>query len=238
MTQIIRAYFKPEGSNLEIKGPFYELSSYAQIRGDFNCEVLTLGYVKGKSIPDMLFRPIDPKKPIVLAVDNMTRVAFVSLDYHLEEKAEAGMQNCKSFQTNDFIVDCKRSEFRSKSYWSITSEGITFVYGDVTFPDTWTFRDCDLLCAFVGGEMTANQLRMHAYLTNREAVKEERLAAHVQRLMHELGEVTADASATRDDLSRATNRYDALVSNLKSAMETFLPFLSNGSILKVINQND
>ena len=238
MTNILRAYYKPAGSNTEIKGPFYELSSHVLVRGEFNCEVLTLGYSKGKSTSDMLFRPIDPKKPIVLAVDSMTHIAFVSLDYHLKEEAEEGMRNCKPFQTSDFIVDCKRSEFGSKSYWSITSEGMTFVYGDVTFPDTWTFRDCDLLCAFVGGEMTANQLRMHAYLTNREAVKEERREAHVQRLMHELNEVAADASATRDDLSRATNRYEQLVIKLKTATNGILPFIDKANLLKIIKEND
>ena len=114
---------------------------------------------------------------------------------------------------------------------------MTFVYGDVIFPETWTLGGCDLLCAFVGGEFTANQLRMEAVFTEREAVKEARREAHIQRLSLELREVASDASAAHHDLSRATNRYERLVRKLKSAMDGILPFIGKANLLKVIEEN-
>jgi hypothetical protein len=173
----------------------------------------------------MTFRPIDPTKPIVLAVDNMTSIGFVYIDHHLKEGAEAGMRNYDMHKTDEFLIDCQRHNTidGSRVYWSVTSGGITFVYGKKTFPETWMIRDCDQLCAFVAGELTVNQLRKHAYLADREVVKEERREAHIQRLTH--------------DLSRANNRYEQLVSKLKSTMSGVIPFIGKANVLKVIKNN-
>ena len=235
-----RSFFKPAGTNPEIEGPYYELSSFALIVGHSNFQALTLGFKKGSSITKMTFRPIDPTKPIVLAVDNMTDIGFVYIDHHLEEGAEAGMRNYSTHKTDDFLIDCQRRDIidGGREYWSVTSEGMTFVFGEKTFPDTWHLRDGDLLCAFVAGEITANQLRMHAYLSDREVVKEERREAHIERLTHELREVASDASSAHHDLSRATNRYDRLVSKLRSTMEGVFPFIGKAKVLQVLEGNN
>lgn len=235
-----RSFFKPAGTNPEIEGPYYELSSFAVIVGHSNFETLTLGFKKGSSVTKMTFRPIDPTKPIVLAVDNMTSIGFVYIDHHLEEGAEAGMRNYDTYKTDDFLIDCLRRDVidGGREYWSVTSEGLTFVYSEKTFPETWMLGDCDQLCAFVAGELSANQLRMHAYLTDREAVKEERRQDRIERLTHELCEVASDASSAHHDLSRVTNRYERLVNKLKSTMHGIFPFIGKASVLQVIENNN
>lgn len=235
-----RSFFKPAGTNPEIEGPHYELGSFAIIVGHSNFEALALGFEKGSSITKMTFRPIDPTKPIVLAIDNMTDIGFVYIDRHLEEGAEAGMRNYSTHKTDDFLIDCQRCDNikGGRKYWSIRSEGMTFVFSEKTFADTWHLRDCDLLCAFVSGVLTANQLRMHAYLSDREVVKEKRREAHIARLTHELHEVASDASSARHNLSRATNRYDRLVRKLKSTMYGVLPFIGKAKVLQVLKDNN
>lgn len=214
-----RSFFKPAGTNPEIEGPYYELSSPALIVGHSNFEALTMGFEKGSSVIKMTFRPIDPTKPIVLAVDDMKDNGFVYIDHHLEEGAEPGMRNYSTHKTDDFLIDCQRGDIvrNGGKYWSITSEGLTFVFGETTFPDTWHLRDCDQLCAFVGGELTANQLRKHAYLSDREAVKEERREAHIARLAEEVQRVRDNYNTQR---SRAF-RNETLANTLQSRIDSF-----------------
>lgn len=239
-----RSFFKPAGTNPEIEGPFYELSSWAVIVGHSNFEALTLSFEPNKNADGTIFRPVDPTKPIVLAVDNQSKFGFVVIDRHLQDGAEAGMQNYSMHKTDDFIIDCNRGGYggSGKKFWSVTSEGITFVYGNTHFPDTWQLRDVNLLCAFVAGELTANQLRMHAYLSNREAVKEERREAHIQRLKQDIRDAIAIGKTAvlqaKTDVEAAEGRYDRLVSKLKSTMEGTFPFTSKAKVLQAIKDNN
>ncbi len=239
-TMDFRSFFKPAGTNPEVEGPYYELSSFTLIVGHSNFKALTLGFEKGSSVTKMTFRPIDPTKPIVLAVGNTASVGFIYIDHHLEEGAEAGMRNYDNYMTDDFIIDCQRGDIcrDDGKYWSISSEGLTFVYGEKTFPETWTLNDCDQLCAFVAGELSANELRMHAYLIDHEAIKEARRQDHIERLTHELRKVASDASSAHHDLSRANARYERLVNKLKSAMNGIFPFIGKTSVLQVIEDNN
>lgn len=238
-----RSFFKPAGTNPEIEGPYYELSSFAVIVGHSNFEALTLGFKKGSSITKMTFRPIDPTKPIVLAVDDMTSIGFVYIDYHLENDAKAGMRNFDLHKTDDFLIDCQRRDIidGGREYWSVTSEGMTFVFGEKTFPNTWRLSDGDQLCAFVAGELTANQLRMNAYLSDREAVKEERREAHIQRLKRDLDNAIAIGKAAvikaKTDVETANSRYERLVHKLKSAMSGVFPFIAKAKVLQVLKDN-
>jgi hypothetical protein len=221
-----RSFFKPAGTNPEIEGPYYELSSLAFIVGHSNFKALTLGFKKGSSTTKMTFRPIDPTKPIVLAVNDMYNVGFVYIDHHLKEGAEAGMRNYSMHKTDNLFIDCQCRNINDgiPEYWSVTSEKMTFVFGGIIATGTWHLRDADLLCAFVAGELTANQLRMHAYLSDREMVKEEQREAHIKRLTH--------------DLSLAANRYDRLIYKLKLAMKGIFPFIGKAKALRVLKDNE
>jgi hypothetical protein len=220
-----RSFFKPAGTNPEIEGPYYELSSFAVIVGHSNFEALTLGFKKGSGITKMTFRPIDPTKPIVLAVDNMTDIGFVYIDHHLEEGAEAGMRNYRTHKTDDFLIDCQSRDTigGGREYWSVTSEGMTFVFGEKTFPDTWHLRDADLLCAFVAGGLTANKLRMHAYLSERAAVKEKRCEDRICRLSNDVAHLRTAYDQQR---SRAS-RNEFLANRLQNRIDSFLQSLEN-----------
>lgn len=105
-----RSFFKPAGTNSEIEGPFYELSSWVVIFGHSNFEALALGFKKGSNFTKMSFRPIDPTKPIVLAIDSQRQVGFVVIDHHLEEGAEAGMRDYNFHKSDDFHIDCERRD--------------------------------------------------------------------------------------------------------------------------------
>ena len=240
-----RCFFKAAGTNPEIDGPYYELSSYAHINGHFNFEPLTLGFKKGASVTSMTFRPIDPTKPIVLAVDTQTEMGFIVIDHHLKMGTEPAMRNFGFFKTDKFLVDCKRGdhirEDRHKSYWSVRSDGMTFVYGD-DFPNTWRIYNCDHLCAFIGGDMTTNQLRMHSYLANRAAEKAVRREEHIVKLKEDLDatitlSLVAVASG-RVKIDAANLRYDRLVKKLKSALSGFIPFIGKDQILQIIENNN
>lgn len=249
-----RCFFKPAGTNPEVDGPYYELSSYVHIVGHFNFETLTLGFEKGARITTMSFRPIDPTKPIVLAVDKQSDIGFIVVDHHLEEGAGAGMRNYVYFKTDAFLIDCNGKPRGGTSslendYWSVTSDGMTFVFGDVNFPDTWHLSDADPLCALIAGELTANQLRRHAYLSDREAVKEERREEHIKRLVRENEEAArADGNklvalaieyrSMELELSRATNRYHQLVRKLRSTMAGVFPFIGKAKVLQVLEDNN
>lgn len=232
-----RSFYKPAGTNPEIEGPFYELSSYIDIEGHFNLESLTLGFKKGSSLSEMTFRPIDPTKPIVLAVDTQTSIGFIYIDQHLQE-SEAGMYNYKIFKTDAFLIDCQRwnSSGRNpaKEYWSVKSEGMTFVYSETLFPDTWHLPDCDLLCALVAGDLTANQLRMFAYLTAKEESKEVRREEHLRRFAKEIGDMKEEASRLFSEILlekiMTDLRYELLKERLSGLLLSWWPFVSKKAL--------
>ena len=242
-----RCFFKVAGTNPEVDGPYYELSSYATIYGHFNFESLTLGFEKGSSVTSMTFRPIDPTKPIVLAVDTSTEIGFIVIDHHLKMGTEPAMRNFGYFKTDKFIIDSKRrdssgsSPSSHKEYWSVRSDGMTFVYGETNFPNTWRLYNCDHLCAFVGGDLTTNQLRMHSYLANRAAEKAVRREEHIMKLKGDLDatitlSLVAVASG-RMKVDAANLRYNNLVKKLKIALSGKLPLISKDKILQIIENN-
>lgn len=193
----LRAFYKPKGSNPEIGGAYYELASQQKIHGLWNCEVLSLGFAKGAFTRQLRFRPIDSMKPIVFAIDGVTDGNnFTVVDAHIDpDKVTGGMHNYKPFRTDDFIVDCYDGAGigqNKPNYWSVTKEGLTFVCG-AAFPDTWAIKDCDQLCALVGGGLTPNQLRMHAYLTERQASRERRLSERMPEIIGEFARRIANA---------------------------------------------
>ena len=246
-TTMLGAFYKEAGTNPEIDRPYYELSSYANIVGHSNFKPKTLGFKRGSGIDNMTFCPIDPSKPIVLAICNMSNHGFVYIDQHLEDNAKPGMRNWKFYKTDKFLIDCNRqgSLTTCENYWSITSEGITFVYGDVTFPDVdvWKVNDADLLCAFVAGELTTNQLRKEAYLSEREAVKKEKRETRIQDLEYRLdaGVRKMELDTCIRDLKYKLNNYkDILLGELRSKMCTggFLssinPFIRKASVTSIV----
>lgn len=242
-----RSFFKPAGTNPEIKGPFYELSCYVRIVGHSNFESLTLGFNKGSFSKELVFRPIDPAKPIVLAVEEVSNNGFVYIDHHLKEGAEAGMHNYSAYKTDDFLIDCQLRDVvgGGHDYWSVTSEGMTFVFGEELFPDTWHLSDCDPLCAFVAGELTANQIRSHAYFSNREAAKEERREAHIELLNGEVKHLKQEIEGLKHELVEAHDfgtqhilGYARLHVDLMSKMiENKFPLINKRKILQVLKDS-
>ena len=223
MTDLVRAYYKRSNTNVEVKGPFYELSTYAAIHGAWNFQSLALGFTKGEGISSMTFRPIDPSKPIVLAVSNLIDNGFMVIDEHLDATTVSLMRNYKALRSNEFLIDCQNGELGKRDstiYWSITSKGLTFAYGGKTFPDTWMLRDCDLLCAFIGGELTANQLRMHAYRANREEVKEQRREERIRNLAKELHILAALSKAANELRWASFILHNSLVGKLITILDS------------------
>jgi hypothetical protein len=233
--EMIRSYFKPAGTNPEINGPYYELCSYILIVGDYNLKAITLGFEKGSSISKMMFCPIDPTKPIILAANDRTNIGFVCIDQHLKNDTETGMRNYEAFTTDDFIIDCKEASVSGNigKYWSITSERLTFVYSEKTFPDTWALNNCDKLCAFVACELSVNQLQMHSYLTDREVVKEEKREAYIKHLKNYLDETIRIQNSIHDTLEEKWN----LMRKSKLAMAGKVPFIPKGKVLKLFSKN-
>lgn len=212
--------------------------------------MLSLGFSKSKlKYNELRFRPVDVSKPIVFAASYESGFAcyFFILDAHLsKEKSKGnGMLNYKPFKTNSYLIDCyDGSRVSAKPYWSITSEGITVVYGDVSFPDTWHLADCEMLCAFVGGAITVNQLRMHAYLIARVAVKEERREKHIEGLAfkNELLRYALKVSYKECDMLREKNltltcKCGLLIEKLESAIKSSWPLTWKSTIKKIIKQS-
>lgn len=216
-----RAYLKEEGSNPEIDSFYYELSSHELIHGIWNCEILTLGFVKGESYSDLRFRPKNTDKPIVFAIDGVSSSGyhFVKVDAHLDADNFGGMHNYKTFKTGEFLIDCSDSYGTNKpQYWAVKKDGMTFVYinrRSSGFPGTWRLDDCDLLCALIGGGITANELRAKAYREKREKVNETRREERLQNLMTE---------------------RRALQSKLESLASGFWPFINKSSIAGIIDK--
>lgn len=236
----IRCFFKPAGTNPEIKGPYYELSSFALIEGYYNFESLTRGFKKGQSVTSMTFRPTDPTKPIVLAVDDMSSTGFIYIVQHLEEGAEAGMKNYSLYKTDDFLIDCQRGDLMAegKKYWSITSEGLTFVYGGSNFPDVWQLNDCDPLCALVGGGLTANQLREFAYREEREIIKEKRRQEKIWELFGSLQATEEALRMAGINESLAQSAYSDLRHKLQELTMGWFPFVSKAKVLQILPDNN
>lgn len=189
MSSEFRAYLKAKGANPEIDTCYYELSSQQKFHGMWNCEVLTLGFTLGSFTKQMLFRPIDQKKPVVFAINgDADGVFFIVVDAHTPEEQHGYMVNFKPFKTDNFLIACDdgggigSGTSRPRNYWTIKTGGETYAYGHA-FPDTWQLSSVDPLCAFVGGGMTANQLRATAYRQQRAVVKEERREARIKSLV-------------------------------------------------------
>lgn len=225
-----RVFLKPAGSNPEIEGAFYELASHEHINGISNCDILSLGFVRGSFTNKLRFRPIDMTKPVVFAIKGMTSGCyFVAVTAHIGMDADdRGMRNFKPFMTDEYLIDCYDGCGMSsgkKDYWSITSEGMTFVYGE-TFPDTWKLDTCDLLCAFVGGELTANQLRMHAYLNQREAAKEMRREERIRTMAGNLSEALRETREAKQALSKYVAASNRLMRRIRNLNIGWWPFMS------------
>src|SRR5690606_30334987 len=95
MRDDLRAYYKPEGTNLEINSGHYELSSCEIISGTWNFDPISFSYTPGIMTGNLRFRAIDQDKPIVLALEGVvSSYRFVVIDAHLDpNKAEGGMFN-------------------------------------------------------------------------------------------------------------------------------------------------
>ena len=214
-----RAYLKPKGANPEIDSFYYELSSMEKIHGMHNCEVLTLGFVPGAFTKVMLFRPIDPKKPIVFAVDGVSDGHyFIVVDAHTRGKKHNRMVNFKPFKTDDYIIACDDGtgmgdRNRPSDYWSIKTGGQTFVYG-YAFPNTWQLDSVDPLCAFVAGEMTRGELLKMAW---RQKESKKRYTNRVMELTMETGRQKSIISQQSTDISgleEIVRRQDSRVGHL------------------------
>lgn len=245
MSSEFRAYLKPKGANPEIDSSYYELSSHQLIHGMWNCEVLTQGFTLGDFTSQMLFRPVDQKKPIVFAIDGVTSGCFfIFVDAHTPGKKHDRMVNFKPYKTDKYIIACDDGGGigkKPRDYWSITTRGATYVYGH-PFPGTWKLSSVDLLCAFVGGDITADQLRAAASRHQSEVVKEmrreERIRFHVERERQLL--VIIDEKERRvsqlDDEKHVT---DILIRMVRAAVnESRLPGILRSKLLKHLSQYD
>lgn len=246
-----RAYLKPKDSNPEVDSAFYELSSQEKIHGMWNCEVFaSLGFRYGEFTRHLYFRPIDRKKPIVFAIDGVSSGCyFMVVDAHMPGKKHDRMVNFKPFKTDRFLIDCDDgagigSNDRVSDYWSITAGGETFVYresrpsphrqNENIFPNAWKLDSADPLCAFVGGELTANQLRAVAYRQYMEAEKEIRREVHIQKLAHRNAELQQDVTEAQLDGLQAKFKGDYLLQGLRNIVNDFWPFVSHKRIAALI----
>lgn len=194
-----RAYLKKQGSNPEIDSFYYELSSHVLIHGIWNCEVITLGFVRGEFYSDLIFRPKDESKPIVFGIDggSSSGCHFIVVDAHLDADGYGKMGNYSALKTDDYLIDCSdRASIGSKySYWSVKKDGLTFVYMKSDHPgfsDTYQVSNLDWLCGLVGGDITANDLRAITYKAGQKEKKENRREEHIQRLQGKLSDLRED----------------------------------------------
>lgn len=246
-----RAYLKKEDANPEIDGFYYELSSHELIHGIWNCEVLTLGFVRGEFYSNLRFRPKDTDKPVIFAIDGVSSKGchFIVVDAHLDDGFDK-MRNYDPFKTDDFLIDCTDDAGigRKHSHWSVKKDGITFVYtkrDHPGFPDTWTLTDCDLLCALVGGGITANELRAKAYKAEKEEKKERRRKEYIRDLKWVVQEMSEDSTARKKrirqlekDLSKyevLNEKFSSLLKELGSHMSGFWPWINKKSVKKILD---
>lgn len=189
----LRVYFKPAGSNKEIAGPFYEFSATGgnlynvnEWFGMYNCRVVNLGFQLGKNLAGVnmvVFHPVDPRKSIILA----TRAGFFEINTHLNFIPTRGMKNFKPFESDNLIIDCQSwivGKETDQSYWSVTTEGMTFFYSDIgnEFPGAWKLPDCNTLCDFIAGERTIQNLRLIAIQVKRKVRQEFWVSKYIVEL--------------------------------------------------------
>lgn len=233
-----RAYLKPKGSNPEIDSFFYELSSYERIMGMWNCETFTLGFNKGDSSKSLVFRPTDLKKPIVFAIYGISDGCyFVVIDEHMPGKKHDRMCNIKPFKTDKYLIDCyDGSNIGSgkANYWAITTQGIKFVYGETDFSDTWVVRDCNDLCAFIGGDLTTNELRAKAWRDTQESLKEESRERHIERLAGLLRNAKKEEGLSFRSFKEENDRYERLRQRVRSVTVGWFPFVLKSSVSEAV----
>lgn len=235
-----RAYFHPENSNPEVEGSFYELASYEEIYGFSNCEILTLGFTRGEFIDKLRLKPIDSEKPIVFAIRDLhSGCDFIVIDDHTKASL-AGMKNMKPFKTNDYLIDCSADSVIRKQprYWSVVTEGNTFVHGENDFPDVCVVEDLDKLCDFISGCITANELRAYSYLSVREEEKEVRREEHIRSLSLDLASAVAQISAVSRDRKKMSLAYLSLSQDLKDLIDPVQFFVMKSKLGALIGSTD
>jgi len=247
MSTEFRAYLKPKGANPEIDSCYYELASHQRIYGMWNCEVLSLGFVCGTPVSQMLFRPIDPKKPIVFAVGGrMDGTYFIVVDAHTPGKKHNRMVNFKPHKTDRFIILCDdgaglMSEARPRDFWGIKAQGETYVFGR-SFPDTWQLTSVEPLCAFVGGGLTANQLRAEAYRHKREDTKEVRRQHRIKLLVFQAEGLLEHIDAQDRRVGKLEDEKHLMEILIKKVRESvngsWLPGMLRSKLLKLLEQFD
>lgn len=165
MPNEFRAFLSKKGSNRAIDSSYYELVSYLFIEGMWNCEVLTLGFQLGEATSKLLFRPIDRKKPIVMAIRGVGvgGCEFIYIDSHLPFKPFNRMINFKAHKSSDYMIDCHDgtgigSRFNAE-YWALRTRIGTFAFAKKNkFPGAYMVPKVDLLCAVIGGGIKPEEL--------------------------------------------------------------------------------
>lgn len=232
-----RAFFKPEGGNPEIVGAFYEQSAQAIIAGSGNCRPLSLNFRMGDFSRNAVFQPIDTSKPIVFAIEGVSDGCyFVVLDTHMREAGKPGMRNFEPYSPENVLLDCADGgAIRSgrENYWSIKVGGERYIYGDMPSSletTVWRIRDLGLLCAFIGGGITAGELRASAYKQQREAAKEVRREQRIKALSFE----NAQLSAALGEQAMKARLFSEALADLRATVGVLLrgrwPWVSKSRI--------
>ncbi len=193
----LRAFFSSKSSELGDEASMYKLGSGHKIFGFYNCQILNLDFERGEYEGNLLFQPVNEMKPIILACCELGNDCnFFILDSHLTNKKERGMINFKPFESSEYMVLCST---KSGYYWSIRKKDLTFVFSQksIQFENTHSV-DLDTLCAFVGGEITLNQLQAQSYLASVEQIKEIKREEHIRELTTKLDKRTAELAYIRE----------------------------------------
>lgn len=149
----------------------YETATVVAVLGAHNARFINLDFAHGRVYDQgqIMFVPINPNKPIVLALECDMTPGFFHLDYHLRD--EWGMKNTSVFKSENFIIECGRLEQCRPMvpFWSVLVSGQRFLQTrDGQVPEnlhTFWQVDLDRLCAFVGGaygDRGGHELRAHA----------------------------------------------------------------------------
>lgn len=228
-----RAYLKPSGSNREVGSAYYELASEVMIMGVSNCEILSLNFERCRYHSNLIFRPFDWSKPVVFAVDGGGGgCIFFAVDAHkVEEHTDGGMFNYKPFTSDEYLVDGSK---QLPSYWSITSCGMTFVYGDQSYPDAWNLPDCDSLCAFIAGELSVDQLHARAEAVERRTQEKESRQKKIERYRVKLAEARKEYDRLVLDSTQMWRRQTQMIEELRRATSGSMPFVKKSRIRKYI----
>lgn len=246
MSSEFRAFLKPKGSNPEINSCYYELVSFEHIDGMSNCEVLNLGFKFGDFAQNIIFRPIDRRKPIVFAINSISDDChFIVLNEHTPGKPHNRMINAKRFKTDKFIVDCSSRSSGRDSYWSVIAGGDRFVFGR-NVPGAYVFPTAEQICEFVGGGLTANQLRAAGYRVELEAQKEVRREDRIRELAEKLyhsecgaqraySKVMEDYNRESDARKRFEGELATLRDTLQKLVDRWLPFIGRKRLKQILH---